>query len=165
LGSKAPVGQACTHSPQATQLDGPIGSSRSKATVTPMPRRAMPMTSLCCTSRQARSHRPQAMQASSRTAIAGCDRSAAGRVGSGAKRDSATPSFAAQRAKPPVASRASAPGWSASSSSNTIRRVRFARSLALCTTMPGVGVRMQEATRTRSPSTSTMQARQLPSGR
>jgi hypothetical protein len=28
-GISAPVGQACTHSPQATQVDSPIGSSKS----------------------------------------------------------------------------------------------------------------------------------------
>ena len=39
-----------------------------------------------------------------------------------------------------------------------------ARSLAVWTFMPGVGRRTQEAASTRSPSTSTMQARQLPSG-
>jgi hypothetical protein len=72
FGSSAPVGQACTHSPQPTQLEAPMGSSRSN-TATSMPRCARPMTSLCCTSRQARSHRPQAMQASSCTAMAGCE--------------------------------------------------------------------------------------------
>ncbi len=56
-------------------------------------------------------------------------------------------------------------GWSATSSSITILRALVARSERVCTTMPGVGVRMQEAARTRSPSISTMQARQLPSAR
>ena len=56
-------------------------------------------------------------------------------------------------------------GWSASRSSITIARAFTARSLAVRTTMPGAGVRMQEAASTRSPSISTMQARQLPSAR
>ena len=46
-----------------------------------------------------------------------------------------------------------------------MRRAFTARSVAVFTTMFGVGLRMQEAVRTRSPSTSTMQARQLPSAR
>ena len=56
-------------------------------------------------------------------------------------------------------------GWSVIKSSNTIFRAALARSDAVFTFMPGVGVRMQLAASTRSPSTSTMQARQLPSGR
>src|SRR3546814_10004604 len=60
----APVGQACTHSPQATQVDWPIGSSKSKITLAPWLRKAMPMTSFTCTSRQARTQRLQLMQAS-----------------------------------------------------------------------------------------------------
>ena len=44
-------------------------------------------------------------------------------------------------------------------------RDALARSDAVFTFMPAVGVRMQLAASTRSPSTSTMQARQLPSGR
>ena len=105
------------------------------------------------------------MQASSCTSIAGWLASAAGRRGSGAKREVVRPRCRDQRAKPPVSSRAAAPGWSASSSSNTIRRAWRARSEALSTTMPATGLRMQEAASTRSPFTSTRQARQLPSGR
>jgi hypothetical protein len=41
----------------------------------------------------------------------------------------------------------------------------LARSLALRTTMPSAGLRWQEAASTRSPSISTMQARQFPSAR
>ena len=41
----------------------------------------------------------------------------------------------------------------------------FARSVCVLTLMPAVGVRMQLAASTRSPSISTMQARQLPSAR
>ena len=44
-------------------------------------------------------------------------------------------------------------------------REALARALSVVTRMPGRGLRMQEAASTRSPSTSTMQARQLPSGR
>jgi hypothetical protein len=47
----------------------------------------------------------------------------------------------------------------------TIRRAFTARSLAVRTFMPACGLRMHEAASTRSPSTSTMQARQLPSAR
>ena len=54
-------------------------------------------------------------------------------------------------------------GWSAASSSMTTRRAAIARALSVRTTMPGVGMRMHEAARVRSPSISTMQARQLPS--
>ena len=56
-------------------------------------------------------------------------------------------------------------GWSPTSNSNTSRREVFARSLAECTFIPGEGARMHEAASTRSPSTSTMQARQLLSAR
>ena len=56
-------------------------------------------------------------------------------------------------------------GWSVISSSATMRRAVVARSVWVFTFMPGDGVRMQLAASTRSPSTSTMQTRQLPSGR
>ena len=56
-------------------------------------------------------------------------------------------------------------GWSATSSSITIFCAATARGLADFTFMPTLGVRLQEAASTRSPSISTMQARQLPSGR
>ena len=60
---------------------------------------------------------------------------------------------------------ARASGWSVISSSTTMRRAVLARSVWVLTFMPGVGVRMQLAASTRSPSISTMQTRQLPSGR
>ena len=66
----APVGQACTHSPQATQVDAPIGSAMSKTMARSNPRPAMPITSFTCTSRQARTQRLQWMQASRFTRIA-----------------------------------------------------------------------------------------------
>ena len=60
---------------------------------------------------------------------------------------------------------ASRPGWSASSISTTIRRARLARADPADTTMPSAGSRMHDAASTRSPSISTMHARQFPSGR
>src|SRR5699024_5628187 len=71
----APVGQAATHSPQPTQVLSPMGSSMSNMMCELMPRSAKPMTSLPCTSRQARTHKVHWMQASRLTAMAGCDRS------------------------------------------------------------------------------------------
>ena len=56
-------------------------------------------------------------------------------------------------------------GWSATRSSITMRRALTARSVAVFTTMLGEGFLMQEAVSTRSPSISTMHARQLPSAR
>ena len=56
-------------------------------------------------------------------------------------------------------------GWSEINSSNTICRAVLARSETAFTFMPGDGLRMQLAASTRSPSISTMQARQLPSAR
>ena len=47
----------------------------------------------------------------------------------------------------------------------TILRAVLARSEAVVTFMLGAGLRMQDAASTRSPSISTMQARQLPSAR
>ena len=49
--------------------------------------------------------------------------------------------------------------------SSTIFWLRCARSLLACTFMPGATVRQQLGARVRSPSISTTQARQLPSGR
>ena len=68
---RAPVGQACTHSPQATQVLSLMGSSKSKTILDFAPRPAMPMTSLTWTSRQARTQRVQWMQASRLTVMAG----------------------------------------------------------------------------------------------
>ena len=47
----------------------------------------------------------------------------------------------------------------------TMLRAVVARSLVVLTVMPSVGSRMHDAASTRSPSISTMQARQLPSAR
>ncbi len=125
----------------------------------------MPITSLTWTSRQARTQRLHWMQASSCTAIAGWLRSGAGAACRG-KRLSLTSSRSAHCQKREFGSCAAArAGWSPTSSSNTILREKRARSLAVCTFMPGVGWRTQEAASTRSPSISTMQARQLPSAR
>ena len=84
---------------------------------------AMPITSLTCTSRQARTHRLHWMQASSCTAIAGWLRSGAG---GGAQRKAAV---ARRRPGRPIARSdefgscaAARAGWSPTSSSNTILR-------------------------------------------
>jgi hypothetical protein len=82
------------------------------------------------------------------------------------KRLSVTPVFSAQCQNFESGScEVSRAGWSATRSSITIFCAAIARSLAVLTFMPTLGVRLQEAARTRSPSISTMQARQLPSGR
>ena len=131
----------------------------------PTLRYAMPMTSLTWTSRQARTHRLQWMQASRCTAIAGWLRSGVGLARSG-KREPLTPIRSAHCHSLESGWCATArSGWSASSSSMTIFRAVFARSEAVTTFMPAVGLRMQDAASTRSPSISTMQARQLPSAR
>ena len=125
----------------------------------------MPITSLTWTSRQARTHRLHSMQASSCTAIAGWLRSGAGAAWRG-KRLSATSSRSAHCQKREFGScAASRDGWSPTKSSNTSLREKRARSLAVCTFIPGAGWRTQDAAKTRSPSISTMQARQLPSAR
>jgi hypothetical protein len=134
------------------------------------PRPAMPMTSLTCTSRQARSQAPQAMQASRLTAIAGLEMSNSA--------ISAASNFDGKRSLPEIpideahcqnADWLSGPSAAGrmllARSSNTICRDFAARSVPVLTTMPWVGWRMQEAASTRSPSMSTMQARQLPSVR
>ncbi len=165
------MGPACTHAPQATQLLAPIGSSKSNTIVARAPRWARPMTSFTCTSRQARTHRPQVMQASSATWMAGWERSAGRGAGASvaasvaAAAGSCICSTSSQKwlERSGLSARA---GWCSSSSSSTPSRACRARvELALRTTMPGRASRMQEAARVRSPSISTMQARQLPSAR
>ena len=74
-GVNAPVGQASTHSPQDTQVDRPMGSSMSNTILACSPRKARPITSLTCSSRQARRQRVHWMQASRFTAIAVWERS------------------------------------------------------------------------------------------
>jgi len=126
----------------------------------------MPITSLTWTSRQARTQRLHWMQASSCTAIAGWLRSGAGGGACRGKRLLLTLSLSAHCHSRESGSCATArSGWSPISNSNTILRENRARSLAVWTFMPGVGWRTQEAASTRSPSISTMQARQLPSAR
>ena len=127
----------------------------------------MPITSLTCTSRQARTHRPHWMQASRlTTSQRGCRRAAEcglfqlGESGLSRRLRSAIShkcedlSWATQRS-----------GWSASS----ISQPSYARSVArlelVVTTIPSRRSRMQEATKRARPRLSTMQARQLPSGR
>ncbi len=164
-GISAPVGHACTHSPQATQVLWPIGSPKSKTILEPMPRPAMPMTSLTWTSRQARTQRLQWMQASRLTAIAGWLLSGGGGRRAG-NRLAASPASSIQRHSSEPGSWATVfSGWSASKSSSTIRRAVAARSDWVITFIPATGLRRHDGASTRSPSISTMQARQLPSGR
>ena len=126
------------------------------------PRSAKPITSLTCSSRQARTQRVHWMQASRLTAIAGWLASAA-TSGRGAKRGLPTFSHSAQKST--SLRRVSAvSGMSASSISSTICCLLRARSLAVCTTMPALGARQQDGASVRSPLISTMQARQLPTG-
>ncbi len=125
----------------------------------------MPITSLTCTSRQARTHRLHWMQASRFTRIAGWLGSCAQRCAAG-KRLSVTPVRSAQLQNDDVGScDVSRAGWSATSSSITIARAFIARSDWVWTFMPTAGMRLQDGASTRSPSISTMQTRQLPSGR
>ncbi len=56
-------------------------------------------------------------------------------------------------------------GKSDSNSSSTMFWLLSARSLWVCTSMPGVTARQQLGASVRSPATSTTQARQLPSAR
>ncbi len=164
-GSRAPVGQAWTHSPQATQVLAPIGSPWSNTICSWWPRPAMPMTSLTWTSRQARTQRLHWMQASSCTVMAGCDQSAAGWWRAGNRLPSTSIRPAQSHSRLPGSCASARAGWSATSSSMTIRRAVVARSVAVATFMPAAGLRMHDAASTRSPSISTMQARQLPSAR
>ncbi len=105
------------------------------------------------------------MQASRLTRIAGWLASVSQRSAAG-KRLSVTPVVSAQcqnfESGSWLVSRA---GWSATSSSITIFCADTARADSVFTFMPTEGVRLQDAASTRSPSISTMQARQLPSGR
>ena len=103
----APVGQAWTHSPQATQLLSPIGSSKSKTILLRAPRPAMPITSLTWTSRQARTQRVQWMQASRLTAIAPWLRSGAGACRAGKR-------LVVRPMRPAQARSSEAGSWSAS---------------------------------------------------
>ena len=126
----------------------------------------MPITSLTWTSRQARTQRLQWMQASRLTAIAGWLRS--GDLRPTFRKAGGLDAHPLGPLPEPgirVVGDASRAGWSASSSSMTMRRAVFARSEAVTTFMPAAGLRMQDAASTRSPSISTMQARQLPSAR
>ena len=123
------------------------------------------MTSLTCTSRQARTQRLHWMQASRLTAIAGCELSGAHCSRIGKRLTSISWRSAHCQRRLPWSWASARGGWSASSSSITMRRAVRARSLPVCAFIPAAGFRMQEAASTRSPSISTMQARQLPSAR
>jgi hypothetical protein len=123
------------------------------------------MTSLTWTSRQARTQRLHWMQASRFTRMAGWLQSPSQRWAAG-KRLSVTSTWSACAQKCEVGScEISRAGWSATRSSMTMARALVARSEADFTFMPTPGTRLHEAASTRSPSISTMQARQLPSGR
>ena len=105
------------------------------------------------------------MQESRLTRIAGWLASPSQRSAAG-KRLSVTPIVSAQFQNLESGScEVSRAGWSETSSSITIFCAATARALSVFTFMPTVGVRLQDAASTRSPSISTMQARQLPSGR
>src|SRR6516164_5562152 len=105
----------------------------------------MPITSLTCTSRQARTQSPQLMQASRLTRMALWLASVAGRSPFG-KHEASRPILLVQDQNLDSGSWEPArAGWSAKSSSNTIARDFFARSVAVWTFMPADGVRMQEA--------------------
>ena len=124
----------------------------------------MPITSFTCSSRQARTQRVHWMQASRFTAMAGWLRSGAGcsRCRAASSGRTVTPVCVSQSLSSPACSGC---GTSAASSSSTRRWLLRARSLVAFTSMPSVTARQQLAASTRSPSTSTTQARQLPSGR
>ena len=137
-----------------------MASSMSNTIFSCSPRQARPITSLTCSSRQARRQRVHWMQASRFTAMAGCETSA-GTCLRGAKRGWPTPSFAAHWSSSlwRVYWRW---GMSVSSSSSTIFCADTARSLVVLTSMPFAGYRQQLAASTRSPLISTMHERQLP---
>ncbi len=110
----------------------------SNTTCTAAPRPAKPITSLCCTSRQARFAQAAGDAESSATCIAGCDRSGAGR-GSAGKRERRTPRPFRPAREGGVGIARPGPGRSARSSSNTMRRAASARAVAVRTSMPGRG--------------------------
>ena len=93
----------------------------------------------------------------------GCDRSAL-TFGRGANRGSPMSSLRAQWSSSESSVWAFA-GMSDSSSSRTIFCDCTARGLSVSTSMPAFGERQHDGASTRSPLTSTTQARQLPSGR
>ncbi len=106
------------------------------------------------------------MQASKLTRMAGWLGSCSQRSSRPGKRLSVTPVRSAQFQNELVGScEVARGGWSATSSSSTILRAFSARSVPVWTFMPTAGMRLQDGARTRSPSISTMQTRQLPSGR
>ena len=145
----------------------PIGSSKSNTIFSLWPRPAMPMTSLTCTSRQARTQRLHWMQASRLTAIAAWLRSGAGfalALGEAAGVD--------PHCDRP-SSRTSIPDRARLRRAGLVGDQQFGDHLARGLGAIGrrldlhasAGLRMQLAASTRSPSISTMQARQLPSAR
>ena len=144
----------------------PIGSSKSNTIFSWWPRAAMPITSLTCTSRQARTQRLHWMQASSCTAIAGWLRSGPARRAAGKRLslDLQPVGPLPQRRVRVVRGGARRAGRRPAARTPSCARLWRARwrSAPSC---PAVGLRMHDAASTRSPSISTMQARQLPSAR
>ena len=142
-----------------------MGSRWSKTIWAWPPRKAKPITSLPCSSRQARTQRVHWMQADRFTVMAGWLVSA-GTAGRGAKRLWDTPRSSHQWSSSLSWRKGAWPsgvgGTSARSNSSTRRWARCTRGVAVCTTMPDCTVRQHEALKVRSPCTSTTQARQLP---
>ncbi len=96
--------------------------------------------------------------------MAGCETSARG-CARASNRGLPTPSLPLQWRSSFIPGFRSAAGASACSSSSTIFCECTARALTLETSMSLAGLRQHEGASTRSPLISTMQARQLPSGR
>src|SRR6266850_2919244 len=118
---------------------------------------------LTCSSRQARTQRVHWMQESRLTAIPGCVKSALG-WWRRAKRGLPTFRLRAQRSSSDSREYFCS-GMSESSSSRIIFCAATVRAFFDSTSIPACGARQHEGASTRSPLTSTMQARQLPSGR
>ena len=121
------------------------------------------MTSLTCSSRHARTQRVHWMHASRLTAIAGCERSAAG-CARGAKRGVPMPS-ARRHCSSSESGLYTVAGTSDTSISTIIFCACTARALSVVTSMPAAGARQHDGASTRSPLISTMHDRQLPSAR
>ena len=137
-----------------------MASSMSNTILAWSPRKARPITSLTCSSRQARRQRVHWMQASRLTAMAGWDRSWRTCLRA-SKRGLPTPILAAHWSTS-LLRVYSFSGMSDSSNSSTSFWEATARSLSVTTFMPATGARQHDGARTRSPLISTMQERQLP---
>ena len=126
----------------------------------------MPITSLTCTSRQARTHRLHWMQASSCTAIAGWLRSGAGGARCGKRLSlDLEPVGPLPEARIRVVRRGPLGLVADQQFEHQLARGLGALAGGMHLHARASGWRMHEAASTRSPSISTMQARQLPSAR